>query len=212
MAQTNVQSTTDDSNIVRLLAGSEVGQAALAQQAAANTMARRGLIAQVKALEREYEKRLPKIEAALAQALTAVKSAEAALLAAQKTAAAALGAKSTASYTYSGRRDRLEQQLRATAHPALDGWCREMRAAQDEARPRFSYFQQRETNPLTRLVRTTTINNAKSVAARVSAIMAAIDDAERLALELDDQTLVPEKLGALASGLPPVEDPKIENQ
>ena len=38
--------------------------------------------------------------------------------------------------------------------------------------------------------------------------MAAIDEGERLALELDDQSQIPEKLGALAAALPVVEDPK----
>jgi hypothetical protein len=209
MAQTNAQ-TNENSNIVKLLAGSEVGKAALAQQAAANTLARRGLIAQVKALEREYEKRVPKLESAWVGAMEAVKAAENALLAAQKTANAELGAKTTASYTYSATRDRLEQQLRQSQHPALDGWAREMRAELDATRKRFSYFEQREiTNPVTRLARRVVKNNAQSVAARVAAVMAALESAEKLALELDDQSTVPEKLGALAAALPVVEDPKI---
>jgi hypothetical protein len=193
------QRTEDPGKIIQLLGRSEIVRAAIAETAAANTLARRALIGQVKAIDREHEKRVPKIEAAVVAALAAVKAVEAALLAAQKTVSAALGAKSTASYTYAAQRDRLEQQLRQTAHPAIEPFQRKLRGELDATRKKFAYIDQRETNPLTRLVRHITINNAKSVAARVAAIMAAIDEAERLALELDDQTSIPERLGKLAS-------------
>jgi hypothetical protein len=128
------QTTEDPGKIIQLLGRSELLKAAIAETAAANTLARRGLIAQVKALEREHEKRVPKLEAALTQALTAVKDAESALAAAQKTSSAALGAKSTASYSYSALRDRLEQQLRQTAHPAIEPFQRELRGELDATR------------------------------------------------------------------------------
>jgi hypothetical protein len=201
---------TETRNVVELLRGSEFVKAAAVAQAAAQTLARRGLIAQIRTLERDYEKRRPQLEAELAAAIAGVKQAEAALLAAQKRANAALGAKSTASYTYSAQRDRLEQQLRESAHPALASWVREMLDELDRTRKKFSYIETRETHPITRLARRIVTNNAQSVAKRVAAIMAAIEEAERLKLELDDQTSIPEMLGALAAGLPLVEDPKIE--
>jgi len=52
------------------------------------------------------------------------------------------------------------------------------------------------------------INNADSVPKRVAAVMAAIDEAERLKVELADQTEIPQRLGSLAAALPVVEDPK----
>jgi hypothetical protein len=80
----------------------------------------------------------------------------------------------------------------------------------ERTRRRFAYIEHREVaNPVTRLTRRIVTNNAKSVAARVAAIMRAIEEAERLVLELDDQSSIPEKLGELAAGLPIVEDPKI---
>src|SRR5438132_9270958 len=115
-AMATAPQTSDETNVVKLLSGTAVVKAALAEQRAAATLARRGLIAQIKTLERDHEKRRPQLEAALAAAIAAVKQAEVALLAAQKQAAAADGAKSTLSYQYSAQRDRLEQQLRQTAH------------------------------------------------------------------------------------------------
>jgi hypothetical protein len=153
---------------------------------------------------------VPKLEAALIEAMAALKAAESALVKAQKTANEAIGQKSVASYTYSAQRDRLEQQLRQTAHPAIAGFGREMRAEIDVTRKRFAYIEQREiSNPVTRLARRVVVNNSKSVAARVAAIMHCIDEAERLALELDDQTDIPKILGELAAALPVVQDPKI---
>jgi hypothetical protein len=152
MAQTAPQ-TSDETNVVKLLSGSAVVKAALAEQRAAATLARRGLIAQIKTLERDHEKRRPQLEAALAAAIAAVKQAEVALLAAQKQAAAADGAKSTLSYQYSAQRDRLEQQLRQTAHPALASWVRDMIDELDRTRKRFAYISTHETNPVNRLVR-----------------------------------------------------------
>src|SRR5438445_13611867 len=112
--------TEETGNIIKLLAGSEIAKTALAAQAAEQTLARRGIIAQIKTLERDHEKRRPHLEADVAASMTALKAAENALLAAQKRANLALGAKSTASYTYSAQRDRLEQQLRQSAHPNVD--------------------------------------------------------------------------------------------
>src|SRR5260370_24016428 len=146
--------TDETGNIVKLLAGSDVAKAALAAQAAERTLARRGIIAQIKTLERDHEKRRPQLESELAAAIAACKQAQAALLAAQQRANAALGAKSTASYSYSAQRDRLEQQLRESAHPALDAWCRDMRDEIDRTRKRFSYIETRQTvNPRTRPAR-----------------------------------------------------------
>jgi hypothetical protein len=200
--------TTEETNVVKLLSGSAVVKAALAEQTAAQTLARRGLIAQIKTLERDYENRRPQLEAAIAAAMAACKQAEAALLAAQKYANDAIGAKSTASYTYSAQRDRLEHQLRETAHPALASWVRDMIDELDRTRKRFAYVSTHETNPVNRLVRHTVINNGASVSARVAAVMRCIDEAERFKLELADQTEIPKLLGELAAALPPVEDPK----
>jgi hypothetical protein len=200
--------TTEETNVVKLLAGSPVVKAALAEQMAAQTLARRGFIAQIKALERDYEKRRPQLDAALAAAVAVCKRAEAALLDAQQKAGAALGAQSTLSYQYSAQRDRLEQKLRETAHPALASWVRDMIDELDRTRRRFAYISTHETNPVNRLVRTTVVNNGASVSARVAAVMRCIDEAARLALEVDDQTSIPRTLGELASALPPVEDPK----
>jgi hypothetical protein len=201
--------TTDATNVVKLLADTPLVKAALAERDAATTLARRGFIAQIKALERAFEKALPRLEADLTEALALVKQAEAALLAAQKRAAVAAGAKSTASYTYSAARDRLEQQLRASA-PLVAPFVREMQIEMDRTRSRFSYIEQHEViNPVTRIFQRRVFNNSASVAERVSAIFKAIEEAERLALELDDQTSIPEKLGALAAALPIVEDPKV---
>jgi hypothetical protein len=199
---------TETRNVVELLRGSEVVKAAAVAQAAAQTLARRGLIAQIKTLERDYEKRRPQLEAALAAAMAACKQAEAALLAAQKQANAALGAKSTASYTYSAQRDRLELRLRESAHPALASWVRDMIDELDRTRKRFSFIETHETNPVNRLVRHLVVNNSASVTRRVAAIMHCIDEAERFKLELADQTEIPKLLGELAAALPPVEDPK----
>jgi hypothetical protein len=207
MAPTAPQ-TSDETNVVKLLSGSAVVKAALAEQSAAQTLARRGLIAQIKTLERDYEKRRPQLEADLATAITAVKQAEAALLAAQQKASAALGAKSNLSYRYSAQRDRLELQLRESAHPALASWVRHMIDELDRTRKRFAFISTHETNPVNRLVRNTVINNGASVSARVAAVMRCIDEAARLALELDDQSSIPQTLGELAAALPPVEDPK----
>ncbi len=84
-----------------------------------------------------------------------------------------------------------------------------MRAELDATRKRFSYFEQTVVNVVTGITRRVVVNNADSVAARVQAIIAAIDEAQRLKVELADQTEIPQKLGALAAALPVVEDPKI---
>ena len=208
MAVTSRETTEETGNIIKLLAGREIAKTALAAQAAEQTLARRGIIAQIKTLERDHEKRRPHLEADVAASMTALKEAENALLAAQKRANLALGAKSTASYTYSAQRDRLEQQLRESAHPNIDLWIREMRSELDRTRKRFAYIETRETHLVTRVARRVVVNNAASVASRVTAIMHGIDEAERLKLELADQIAIPKLLGELAAALPVVEDPK----
>jgi hypothetical protein len=205
------QTTTSEetSNVVRLIAETPLLKAALAEQNAATTLARRGLIAQVKSLERAHEKALTKLEAELAAALALVKQAETALLAAQKRANAALGAKSVQSYSYSAQRGRLEQQLRETA-PMVAPFVREMHIEMDATRKRFSYLETRALiNEVTREVRRVVVNNSISVAARVSALFRAVDDAERLALEVDDPSTIGQLLGEIGAALPLVEDPRI---
>src|SRR5437763_13479783 len=97
--------TEETSSIVRLLADSPAAKAALAAREAERTMARRGLIAQVKALDRAHEKRRPHLEAEIGTALAALKEVEAALLAAQRRANAAIGAKSGAAGSYTVQRN-----------------------------------------------------------------------------------------------------------
>jgi hypothetical protein len=139
------QTTEDAGTIVRLLGKSEIVKAAIAETAAANTLARRGIIAQVKALERAHTAAVPKLEATVAAAMAALKLAQTALQAAEKRANAAIGEKSTASHTYSAARDRLEQRLRESAHPAIKGWQREMRDEIENTRKRFAFIESRET-------------------------------------------------------------------
>ncbi len=79
----------------------------------------------------------------------------------------------------------------------------------ERTRKLFAFFNITETtNPVTGATHRGVINNADSVAKRVAAVMAAIDEAERLKVELADQTEIPQRLGSLAAALPVVEDPK----
>jgi len=107
--------TDDANNVIKLLVDSAPAKAALQAHQAERTLSRRGLIAQIKALEAAYRKFQPQLEAAAAVAMARLKDAEAALLAAQNGANHALAAKSSAAYTYTAQRDRLERQLRAKA-------------------------------------------------------------------------------------------------
>jgi hypothetical protein len=91
------QTPDETASVVKLIAGSEIVQAAIAQKNAAETLARRGWIGQIRLLERAHERQAAKIEAEIAAAMAELKKAEAALQTATRRANAALGAKSTAS-------------------------------------------------------------------------------------------------------------------
>ena len=85
-----------------------------------------------------------------------------------------------------------------------------MRDELERTRKRFAYFSVNRANPITGMHRARVVNNSASVAARVARVMAAMDEAEQLKVELADQTDVPKILGELAAALPIVDDPVLE--
>jgi hypothetical protein len=195
----------DRENIVSLIAETPLVREALAQKAAAQTLARKGILAALKALERDHFRVLPQLEAAAEAAMEKLRQARQMLAIAEKEAAAAIGAKATAGYAFTARHDQLTAQLRDGAEPRIAQWIGEMLTELETTRKRFQYSEIYPTlNQVTGIKKRVVVNNAESVAKRARAIMDAIEAAEALKLEAD-QTVVPARLGALAAALPVVE-------
>jgi hypothetical protein len=189
-------------NVVELIAETPLVREALAQRSAAIALQRSVQIKELARLQREAMKSFPALEAALQAAVTAVKDADRAALEARRRFDRAAGEKAEAAYRYTGAVDRLEDQLRKTASPAIKEFVSEMLTALDETRKAAAWSTTHEVNEVTGAGRTTTANNLKSLSARIDAVREAIRIAEELALSEADQSVVPAKLAELRAALP----------
>lgn len=194
------------SDIIELLATTPTAKRAIAERDATNTLCREGLIAELRQLERQAEERIPKLNADIAAAVSAVRKAEAALNAARAKYTAATATKATFGYTYSSGRDALEAELRQTASPDIEEFVREMLDEFDKTqKTSIVYEEQYLNNEVTgrkiRIIRTT----AASIARRMQAILAARMAAQDLAICEPDQSIIPARLQELRDGLPEIE-------
>ena len=146
----------------------------------------------------------PRRTKAVDDAVAAAKAAEVAWRLAQDKARAASAAASDASHGYVLRRASLEQELRGSAdNEAIDGFVRDMRAGEEEARREHvgGYVQLVHKETGERILRGFT--NKHDVARRIAAIRAAIEEAERLRLS-PDQRRVHVRLAELRAALPAI--------
>jgi len=180
--------------------GKEIKNTAQAETIAA----RKKLIEALAANEAKADKAFPLLAKAVDTAVAKVRAAEKALQAANEDLWKANQAKSNASFDHTGERHRIEALLSDTEYyETITEFQREMRNGQDDARKQFDFHNEVIVNALTGATTHRGYDNRASVDARISAMRAAIDQAEALRL-IADQSNVPERLAAIRSSLPKV--------
>ena len=202
-------STLESKDVIDLLAKTPALKAAMAERDAAMVLRRRGMIGEIRKLDREAERNYAKLTDAVDAAVALVKEREAALWAARQAYDVAVAAKSTASFAYTRQRDLLEAELRESANPAIDAFVDEMRDALYATRKALGSVERVARNEVTNKSRHVVISNIESVNARVAAINAAIERAQELRVTEADQSVVPAKLETLRAGLPIVSQPHV---
>jgi hypothetical protein len=191
--------------VIDLIAETPLVKQALAAHQAAIALQRSTQIKELARLQRDWAKIFPGLEAALAAAIAAVKAADLAALEARRRLDIAAGAKAQGYHRFTSSVDRLENQLRQTAEPALKEFRSEMLDALDKARRAAAWSSAHDINEVTGAGRTITVNNLASVHARTDAIRAAMAAAEELALSELDQSLIPGRLQELRAALPAID-------
>jgi hypothetical protein len=204
------KSRDDNENIIALVGGSDLVARMRAEQNAGLSAARSAQIAEVARLDREIEKAYPQAEAAVAAAVKRLKLAEAELLSAQRETQQAIGAKSNMSLVYTGRRDRLESELRQSAGAAVTEFCREMEDDRRRTSKVLRFCEERLINSVTGGTRVVCRSNRKSVHDRLNALRAATEAAWEIAVTEPDPILISQRLIALRTVLPPVSDDLVE--
>jgi hypothetical protein len=113
-------------------------------------------------------------------------------------------AKSNASFTLTGERQRAEAELSDTEYSeTITDFQREMRWGMDDVRKQYEFHTEVSVNALTGETMRRGYNNRSSIDARILAMRAAIDHAEALRL-IADQSNVPEQLATIRASLPKV--------
>ena len=182
----------DTAQVVELLRQTPAAKEALAGRDAELVNDRRGLVSELRKLERDAEREAPKLAAALEAATTSLLDAEKALASARARLTAVQGRRSAASAEYDGARQRIEVLLREGAdNDAIDGFRCDMLDELELTRKLIAAIEVTLPNRVTgRSVRETRSNSA-SVNARCQSIMRAMEAADALRLE-PDQRLVPQ--------------------
>jgi len=169
-------------------------------------MARRKLIAEKKSSDRDYESDFADGNKRVDKAIAVRQAAERKLWLARVAESEALSAVQTSSIVHRQAVDRLEEQLRESSNPEIAefrSWCLDEIA---KARKAFS-FEESATlaNPLTGKRARSVRSNRVSVAERIDALRMAMDLVESWRTELDDQSVVPEKIAELKKALPEID-------
>lgn len=203
----NVRETTQ---VVELLRETPAFKAQLAERDGALVKTRKALLADLRRLEKEAEASFPRYYAAVDAAVAEHNRAQKALREAGAKLNAAVARRSQASLGYDRERQRIEDELRATAdNDAIDGFRRAMFDAIDATRKMLESQALHLRNRVTGKGEPVVRSNARSIQTRVEAINEAIEAAETLRSE-PDQRLVPEKLAELRAALPAVERVNLE--
>jgi len=224
-----------DRKFLAALRASPAGMKVAGDLQAAETKRRTLLAAEIVSLDEKAERELPPLRAAAeaaqgealrlqsivlstpsfadpsmtmqgleAHALEKVK-ARGALAVVGHEAAVARAKSSDAATAYASRRGELEQQMRATASPAIKIFRDEMIAAHDETR-RSSHFEAREI--ILKDGRRSLASNGPSIARRLAALREAIRLADDLAF-LTNQTDIDVELEKIRQSLPPIGGPEV---
>ena len=198
----------DPVRFLERIEGLEVFRTARMAADAEQTKRRQALVKSIVDAEAKHSS----TSSALARRVTATQEilagAQAAFAAAQNAAAVALHAQREADIGLQVARNWAEGQLRTDADVAAIQSFRSWALDElERTRKKFSFNSTQVRHPITGHATVKTVNNKASVQARVQGIRAAMDIAEQQLLE-PDQTVVRERLVALADGLPAVEDVK----
>jgi hypothetical protein len=203
-AAMNAIAPHSDQKLLDVLKQSPDIQKIIADDHARTVSERQKIIAAMAALDARSERDFLALEKAVQIAIAGVREADKALRAANDRLGAASYAKSGANYAYTSERQRLEELLRDGVDSAMfDDFQRQMRDELDKTRKQFEGGSVRFVNRLTDRGEERGYNNGPSVNARLSAISAAMEEAERLRISADQST-VAARLAELRANLPKV--------
>jgi DNA-binding NarL/FixJ family response regulator len=198
-----------DEKLLAALRRSPVVEKIIVEDAARAIAERQKIIDARAELERKASVDFPKLDKAVQSAIAGKVEVEKAIQAANYKLNAAVAAKSAASSFYTMEDHRLEQILRDGADRSLfDDFAYDMRTELIDARKKYVGGTVTVKNRATRKDESVGFNNADSVNLRLSAINAAMEEAENLRLRAD-QSGVAERLAALRATLPEIGAPVI---
>lgn len=180
----------------------------VADKNARDTAGRQKIIDTIAALDAKAARELAAFKKVVQTKIVGVREAEKTLRAANDELSVASFAESGANLTYSTERQSLEVLLRLGVDADLfDNFQREMRDEVEKTRKKFVGGYVQMTHEVTRKTELRGYNNSDTVNARLAAIRAAMEEAERLRISAD-QTKVAARLDELRAGLPEVGEPK----
>ncbi len=189
---------------VSALAESETGKQIVADVHAEAVRKRKSIVAALAALDARADKESPALEKAVKAGIDGVREVEKALKAANDRLNAASLAKSAANAIYTVERARLEGLLREGCdEELLNAFRSEMLDELDAARKLHEGGWKQTVSPVSGHTVMLGFTNKASVAARVAAIRAAMDEAEGLRLAVD-QSAIPDRLAQLRAALPAI--------
>lgn len=194
----------DNDEFLRRLEATTLGATITREIQEARLSERTALANELAAQHKNVEKEFPRLEAAAAKTLAAVREAEAALRAARDKHARAAGAKTMASLSYTARCQEIEHELAATASPLIAEFIEKMKDDAEATRKAIQTTPRTEIDVWAARNVVRTESNADRIRARLSAIAAAIEAATEAAL-LADQSGIPALLHRLEADLPHVE-------